>query len=69
VTGTVTLRTRIAGLELLSLGPDGKVVGRTTPTAEKDSLAIRLPAGHGTHWYVLKARAPARPAPSPPAGQ
>jgi len=68
VTGTITLRTKTAGLELLSLGPDGKVVSRGMPSSEKDSLAIRLPAGRGTHWYVLKARAPVRNAPGPPAG-
>jgi hypothetical protein len=60
VTGTITLHTRTAGLELLALGPDGKVVGRTTPPLEQDSLAIRLPAGTGTHWYVLNTRTPAR---------
>jgi hypothetical protein len=69
VTGTITLRTRTAGLELLSLGPDGKVVSRTTPSSEQDSLAISLPAGRGTHWYVLKARPPARTSPDPPAGR
>ena len=69
VTGTITLRTRTGGLELLSLGPDGKVVSRTTPASEKDSLAISLPAGHGTHWYVLKARPPARTSPDPPTGR
>ncbi|MGO9809558.1 MAG: hypothetical protein ACLP53_01955, partial [Isosphaeraceae bacterium] len=67
VTGTITLRTRAAGLELLSLGPDGKVVSRATPPLEKDALAIRLPAGRGTHWYVLKARTPARSTQSSPA--
>ena len=60
VTGTITLRTKAVGLELLSLGPDGKVVSRTTPSSEKDSIAIRLPAGRGTHWYLLKARSQAR---------
>jgi hypothetical protein len=67
VTGTITLRTRTAGLELLALGPDGKVVGRTTPPLEQDSLAIRLPAGTGTHWYVLKTRTPARSTQDEPA--
>jgi hypothetical protein len=67
VTGTITLRTRTDGLELLSLGPDGKVVSRTTPPTEKDALAIRLPAGRGTHWYVLKARPLARSPQNPPA--
>ena len=67
VTGTITLRTRTDGLELLSLGPDGKVVSRTTPSSEQDSLAIRLPAGRGTHWYALKARPPARSTQNPSA--
>ena len=69
VTGTIILRTRTDGLELLSLGPDGKVVSRTTPSSEQDSLAIRLPAGRGTHWYVLKSRPPAKISPDPPAGR
>ena len=49
MTGTITLRMRTAGLGLPSLGPDGKVVSQTTPSSEQDSLAIRLPAGRGTH--------------------
>ena len=60
VTGTITLRTKADGLELLSLGPDGKVVSRTTPLSENETLTIRLPSGRGTHWYVLKARPRAR---------
>ena len=31
VVGTIILHTRTEGIELLSLGPDGKVVSRTTP--------------------------------------
>ena len=69
VTGTIILRTRTDGLELLSLGPDGKVVSRTTPSSEQDSLAIRLPSGRGTQWYVLKSRPPAKISPDPPAGR
>ena len=60
VVGTINLHTTTEGLELLSLGPDGKVVSRSTPTSNENSLAIRLPAGRGTHWYLLKARASAR---------
>jgi hypothetical protein len=68
VTGTITLRTKTSGLELLSLGPDGKVVSRTSPPSEKDTLAIHLPAGRGTHWYVLKTRLPPRSQEAPPVG-
>ena len=69
VIGTITLRTKTEGVELLSLGADGKVAGRTTPAAVQAGLSIRLPAGHGTHWYVLKSRSPARPASDSPAGR
>lgn len=65
VTGTITLRTRADGLELLALGSDGKVVGRTTPAPENNGLAIRLPAGRGTHWYILKGRTTAKTAAGP----
>jgi hypothetical protein len=59
VVGTITLRTKTTGLELLALGPNGKVVTRTAPSNGQDALSIPLPSGRGTHWYVLKQRAPA----------
>jgi hypothetical protein len=65
VAGTITLRTKTSGLELLSLGADGKVVTRTAPSPVEGSLVIRLPAGRGTHWYVLKARSPTRSTQNP----
>jgi hypothetical protein len=64
VVGKVRLRTELDGLELLALGPDGKVVGRTVPPREGDALTLSLPAARGTHWYVLRAGA-ARPAGQP----
>jgi hypothetical protein len=63
VIGKITLRTKISDLDLLSLGPASKVVSRMTPAYEQGSLTIALPAGRGTHWYVLKAR------PSEPVGK
>jgi hypothetical protein len=63
VIGTITLRTKISDLDLLSLGPASKVVSRMTPAYEQGSLTFALPAGRGTHWYVLKAR------PSEPVGK
>ena len=65
VIGKITLRTRTTGVELLSLGPDGKVVGRTTPTLDQDAVSITLPVARGTHWYALMAR-PAATADKPP---
>jgi hypothetical protein len=59
VVGTITLRTKTTGLELLALGPNGKVVTRTAPSNGQDALSIPLPSGRGTHWYVLKQRAAA----------
>jgi hypothetical protein len=55
VVGTIKLRTRMNGLELLSLGSNGKVAGRSVPARDGDSLTISLPAARGTHWYILKA--------------
>ena len=65
VAGEIKLRSKTTGLELLSLGPDGKVVSRTTPSRNQDALSITLPAGRGTHWYVLMAK-PATSAVKPP---
>ncbi len=62
VTGTIELHTSTEALELLALGPDGKIVSRSTPALQNGSLFIRLPSGRGTHWYVLKTRgSPRRP--------
>lgn len=58
VVGTVTLRTKTSGLDLLCLGPDGKVVNRIQPPRDQDALTIQIPSGRGTHWYVLKVRPP-----------
>jgi hypothetical protein len=69
VVGTIHLRNATEGLELLSLGPDGRVHSRAAPARQQDTLSIRIPAGRGTHWYVLRTRqlpqAPAAPATSP----
>ena len=54
VVGEVRLDTKHSDLQLLSLGPDGHVRDRLTPPRGADGLTIRLPAGHGTHWYLLK---------------
>ncbi len=59
VVGTIILRTKTSGMELLALGPDGKIASRTTPAVASDSLTIQVPAGRGTHWYVLKTSPPA----------
>ena len=56
VIGTIRLRTSTSGLELMALGRDGKILSRSTPPQEQDSLSIRLPFGRGTQWYVLKSR-------------
>jgi hypothetical protein len=60
VLGRIALRTNVADLELLALGPDGRVVGKPALERRGDSLSFELPAGGGTHWYVLKS--PTRPA-------
>jgi hypothetical protein len=60
VIGTIKLKNKTAGLELLAMGSDGRVASRSTPLVEKESLSIQLPAGRGTHWYVLKTPPPTR---------
>jgi hypothetical protein len=64
VVGKIGLRTKTGELELLSLGPNGKIVSRMAPTYEQDSLSISLPSGRGTHWYVLRPK-PGQPAVNP----
>ena len=67
VVGTIVLRTKASGMELLALGPDGKIASRSTPAVAGDALTIQLPAGRGTHWYILKNKPPAaQPAGGPP---
>ena len=60
VVGTIVLKTKASGLELLALGPDGKTASRSTPAVDGDALTIQLPSGRGTHWYILKNKPPAR---------
>jgi hypothetical protein len=67
VIGSIAIRTKTGGLELLALSADGKVVGRATPPIENGSLTIALPALQGTHWYLLKAR-PQSPKREPASG-
>jgi hypothetical protein len=62
VVGEIILRTEVSGLQLLSLSSDGRVRDRLTPRRGPDGLAIRLPAGHGTHWYLLRRAEPAQDA-------
>jgi hypothetical protein len=65
VVGEIILDTDASGLQLLALGPDGSVRGRLTPPRGADGLAIRLPAGQGTHWYLLRRAEPAKDAVPP----
>jgi hypothetical protein len=60
VTGTIALKTKTDGLQLLALGRDGGVVSRSTPSRNGDTLTIALPAGRGTHWFVLKTDGPSK---------
>jgi hypothetical protein len=63
VIGTLSLRSSTEDLQLLALGPDGRVVGRSQPSRAGESLTVSIPAARGTHWFVLKAGGPAREAP------
>jgi hypothetical protein len=67
VVGEIILKTDVSDLQLLSLGPRVNVLDRLTPRRGPDGLVIRLPAGHGTHWYLL--RRPEAVKDAVPAGQ
>ena len=54
----LSLRTKTTGLQLLALGPDGRVVDRSEPLRDHETLAIQIPSSRGTHWYVLKSTEP-----------
>ena len=58
VTGTIVLRTKTADLQLLALHSEGRVVDRIAPLRHDDSSTVQIPAGRGTHWFVLKGGKP-----------
>jgi len=60
VVGTISLRASTHGLRLLALGGDGHVTGRSSPARSEGTLTILIPAGGGTHWFVLKVDNPAK---------
>ena len=66
VVGTIVLRTKTTGLELLALGSGGKVQERTVPQTTKDGVTFRLPTRRGTHWYALKTNENGQKAAQPP---
>jgi hypothetical protein len=55
VVGTISLRTKTGGLELLALNSIGRVIEASQPARDQETLTIQLPANHGTHWYLLKS--------------
>ena len=59
VTGSIWLRTKSKGLQLLALGSDGRVTDRTEPIQRDGTLIVQLPTNRGTHWYLLKSTEPA----------
>jgi hypothetical protein len=58
VVGTIALTTEADDLEILALAADGKVASRQAAPRSQGVVSLSLPAGRGTHWYVLKARSP-----------
>ncbi len=58
VIGSIELRTKTTGLQLLALGSSGRVVDRVEPLRDSDKLTIQLPTDRGTHWYLLKPPEP-----------
>ncbi|APW63790.1 hypothetical protein [Paludisphaera borealis] len=64
VVGTVDLKTEVDDLELLALAADGKVVSRLATNRIQGVVSFTLPAGRGTHWFVLKSR-PSEAKPTP----
>ncbi len=60
VTGSISLQTKTTDLQLLALRSDGRVIDRSEPVRDHETLTIQLPTDHGTHWYVLKSSEPAK---------
>jgi hypothetical protein len=60
VIGTIILRSKVRGLELLALSSHGKVEERVQLQERPEGLTIELPTRRGTHWYVLQANGPVR---------
>jgi hypothetical protein len=65
VSGTITLRTTMNTLELLSLSSSGKIAARQAARQQPDGVTIQLPTRGGTHWYVLAAKDAAPSSASP----
>lgn len=60
IVGSITLKTKTTGLELLALSSTGSVQERLKPQSSPDGLTVRLPTHRGTHWYVLKTGEPSK---------
>ena len=58
VVGTIILRTKTSGFQLLALNSRGKVAEQLAPQNNPEGLMIQLPTQRGTHWYVLKTNEP-----------
>ncbi len=56
VEGAIVLKTEVDDLELLALAADGKVASRQAATRTNGLVSFSVPAGRGTHWYVLKSK-------------
>jgi hypothetical protein len=55
VVAAIMLSTKTSGLELVALGPGGKVLERSAPLTSAQGLTVSLPTARGTHWYLLRA--------------
>lgn len=53
VSGTLAVRSRVKGLKLVPLGPDGAELGPVDLAFEDSAYQIALPAEKGTHWFLL----------------
>jgi hypothetical protein len=60
VAGSISLRTKTTGLQFMALRSDGRVIDRSEPTLDRETLTIQIPSARGTHWYVLKSTEPAK---------
>jgi hypothetical protein len=57
VIGTIALKSKTAGLELVALGSDGRPLERIVPRTTADGLIVQIPTRRGTHWYALRTPA------------
>jgi len=55
VSGALTVKCQTPGLKLVPLAADGKELPAVAPATKDGAYVLTLPAGKGTHWFLLTA--------------